>query len=312
MAVLGFTDVALDIHGLLGLITRFMDSASLCHLEASGAKTRGCIVHASAVPRQTAWAVALARRGLRVDLEPGCGAEEAHRELKRSCGALRDVFAQSLPEPLALGPERLKALESLLANFRESCPGWRGGKHLLDFAFNPAEVQRLDAENSPLRSVLARSRPCSGPFDESRGGVQTLHLELNCRLALQESLLVPTLFLDLCLGEPVREFTWVQVMVWGEQRDLDGGRQPELSVLRLLSSGCGNLSLGRIEEGSPLHAALSSNGTLHALVAFSPYSGVEPLKYRGPPERSHYKVQSGAGFTYSFVAAMQWLFRKLQ
>mmetsp|Transcript_25046 Transcript_25046/g.68442 ORF Transcript_25046/g.68442 Transcript_25046/m.68442 type:complete len:328 (-) Transcript_25046:119-1102(-) len=312
MEAISFTGVALEIEGLLSLVVQFAEEASLCRLEATAALAQRRMVCLASLPCLAPWAAALARRGLQVVLEPRCSAEEAHRTLKHCCGALRDVNAPLRPQPLLVGRSSLQALESLAASFCEVCPGWPGGKQLLEFGFDPAEVQRMSARDAHVSSRPVRASWYGGRFDDPPG-VQTLHLEINGRLAFLEDQLAPTPFLDLCLGERVPEFTWVQVALWGGMRDLEQSLKPELSVFRLLSSGCGAVSLGRMPEGSPLHAALCSDGVLHGLLAMAPFSSVAPPTYKMPPERFHLiPASSETPFVYRVLRLMQWFLQKLQ
>lgn len=314
MASADLTGAVLDIDGLLGPLVQFAEEVSLCRLEATAATIANRIYQLSTVPCQSAapWALTLARHGLRVALEPGCQARCAHRTMKRlCCGALRDVYIALPPEPLLLSPASLRSLEGLAESFWDASPHWPGGKQLIQFVFDPEEVYSLGGEGRPLRSSPVWSSSQKGYPDDPKRSL-TMHLELNCRLAFAEDQLEPAIFLDLCLSEKMPEFTWVQVMLWGSMDDLDQSHKPELSVFRLLSRGSSTMGLGRLREGSTLRAAASSHGALHAMVAFAPYSSVEPPKCPAPAANCSWVPHSGdMKFMYRCLRLMQWFFNKL-
>jgi len=303
MEAISFTGVALEIEGLLSLVVQFAEEASLCRLEATAALAQRRMVCLASLPCLAPWAAALARRGLQVVLEPRCSAEEAHRTLKHCCGALRDVNAPLRPQPL------LAALEGLAARYCEVRPGWLGNKQLLEFIFDPAKVRCMAGRGAHVRSLPVRMSWYGGRFDDPPGE-QTLQLEINGRLLfLEDHVAAPAPFLDLYLGEKMPEFTWVQVAMWGGVQDLDQRPKPELSVFRLLSSGCRTVTLGRMPTGSPLHAALCSHGVVRGLLALAPFSSVEQPTY----ERFHLiPASSETPFVYRILRLMQWFLQELQ
>mmetsp|Transcript_70287 Transcript_70287/g.218496 ORF Transcript_70287/g.218496 Transcript_70287/m.218496 type:complete len:290 (-) Transcript_70287:4-873(-) len=285
MSRLDLAALACDVDGLLGAIAQFADAAALCSLEAAAAGVRGAFARASASPSEAPWRVAVAQRGLRVDLEAGGSGEDVHRLLKRFYSTLRGVSSPANWQWPVQGREGLERLERAVQGFARECEGCPGRRHLLEFAFKPAAVRAAASGDAavgppPAPALSNQYHGCfHGPL-----GIRTLHLEVSAQAVLtRRGGVEQALFLQLRLGRPVPESAWVRVVLWcGERASEDDCRgtlesgEPDVRGRMRLPSGCASVSVARVAEGSRLHAALASHGTVRLLLAFDRCGAVEP------------------------------------
>mmetsp|Transcript_15403 Transcript_15403/g.32132 ORF Transcript_15403/g.32132 Transcript_15403/m.32132 type:complete len:290 (+) Transcript_15403:33-902(+) len=273
-----------SIDGLLSLIAKYADASALCFMEAAAEWLWRAFEREEGRGGEGPWHSALAQRGLRVQLQSTSEDAGVHRLLKRLFRSLRAFSLPSRWQGPLEGTGQVLRLERVLRRFDEACEGWPGCRYLLEFAFDPTEVQETAAGDAsvgpPPRPALSLPRP--------RIGLAPLCLEVSAQAMMTRMGRVEqSLFLSLRLGKPVPMAAEVQVMVWCWAPDCDEGAAspeahcslreaslPEVHRLRL-PSGCTSGSITKVEVGSCLHSALVSHGMVYTLLAFSPRTHVE-------------------------------------
>lgn len=276
-----------QLDGLLGHVACCLALPSLCRLEETSRLLSSSFIQASACTEYAPLRLVAATRGFAMQLGgPPLGGEEVHRRLKRFLVAIHGAESPANWQWPLHSLEQAERLAMLVTRFRmafqmdsKADAADRGRVHLLEFAFQPSEVQRAVSVED---ARPAESSQYYGSFHPSLG-VKCLLLEaFGQSMVTRQGEVSTVMYLVLRLGRPVPRNTYVKALLWSGERagpdDDRGVLEPEDPVVaesvERLPAGCAASSLSQVVAlGSPLHKALTSHGTLRALLAFAPFAG---------------------------------------